>query len=59
MTLLPEPREQSLTSETVPADAPIADVTVDGMVAEGYVLTIDPAGIRIGAADAAGAFYRG
>ena len=56
MTLLPVPREQSLRSETVPFREPEAGRTTD-LPPQGYALTISADGIRLDAADDAGAFY--
>ncbi len=57
MTLLPEPREMSLGSATVVAGAPTVALGVTDLPAEGYAVTIDAGGVRIDAADDAGAFY--
>ncbi len=56
MTLLPEPREQSLRAATVAWSEPVVSTTPD-LPAQGYALIIADSGIRLAAADAAGEFY--
>lgn len=56
MSLLPEPREQSLRATTVAWSEPIVSTTPD-LPAQGYALTIGDSDIRLDAADAAGEFY--
>ena len=56
MTLLPEPREQTLGTTTVAWSEPVVFIGAD-MPPQGYVLTIGDAGIQLGAADAAGEYY--
>jgi hexosaminidase len=61
MTLLPKPVRASLTGETLRTET-LTPSTVDisdSLPAEGYRLTITPAGISVTAADAAGVFYAG
>ncbi len=57
MTLLPEPREMSLGTETVPAVPPTVTTGARDLPAEGYAVMIGADGVHIDAADGAGAFY--
>ena len=56
MTLLPEPREQTLEGATVAWSEPVVSASPN-LRLQGYALTIDGSGIRLQAADAAGEFY--
>ncbi len=56
MTLLPEPREQTLGTTTVAWSEPVVFIGAD-LPAQGYALTIADSGILLDAADAAGEFY--
>lgn len=59
MNLLPVPRSVHLDGPRVPATEPVVviDAIDASLPAEGYRLTIDAGGVRVVAADDAGAFY--